>query len=558
MLVELRIRDYAVVEDLKLELSDGLNALTGETGAGKSIIVGALSLLLGERASSGVVRKGADRATVEAVFDVSDRPEIERELEESGFRLEDGLMILRREVASEGRNRAWVNGSPATAGIVGTLGSALVDLHGQHEHQTLLRPRDQRALLDAYAGAQDSAAKVAALYAARQTLTRDLEDREERLREIETRSDFLNFQLAEIDEAALRPAEDAELEAEAGRHEYAEELARGAGSIYEALYGADDSVADRIANALKVLEQLAGYDPELKQQLSELQEAAHAVSDVGQHVGDYAQGVDHDPHRLAEVRTRLDLIFRLKRKYGPELADVLAAAQAVRTELAELGDSDHDLELLRQRIAVTGRELEEEASRLSARRQKGAARLASAVCEILPELGLLSATFEVALRSHGETGSGGAESVEFLVSTNVGFDAMPLARIASGGELSRVMLALKSILADVDKVPVLVFDEIDAGIGGVVASAVAKKLADVAERHQVFVVTHLAQVASRARAHLLVEKEQDLTGTTTAVTRLEGEQRVQEIARMLGGDPESSTSREHARELLGARGLDVL
>jgi DNA repair protein RecN (Recombination protein N) len=339
MLVELRIRDYAVVEDLKLELSDGLNALTGETGAGKSIIVGALSLLLGERASSGVVRKGADRATVEAVFDVSDRPEIERELEESGFRLEDGLMILRREVASEGRNRAWVNGSPATAGIVGTLGSALVDLHGQHEHQTLLRPRDQRALLDAYAGAQDSAAKVAALYAARQTLTRDLEDREERLREIETRSDFLNFQLAEIDEAALRPAEDAELEAEAGRHEYAEELARGAGSIYEALYGADDSVADRIANALKVLEQLAGYDPELKQQLSELQEAAHAVSDVGQHVGDYAQGVDHDPHRLAEVRTRLDLIFRLKRKYGPELADVLAAAQAVRTELAELGDS---------------------------------------------------------------------------------------------------------------------------------------------------------------------------------------------------------------------------
>jgi DNA repair protein RecN (Recombination protein N) len=552
MLVELRIRDYAVVEDLTLELSHGLNALTGETGAGKSIIVGALSLLLGERASSGVVRKGADRATVEAVFDVSDRPEIEADLEESGFRLEDGLMILRREVAAEGRNRAWVNGSPATAGAVGSLGSALVDLHGQHEHQTLLRPRDQRALLDAYAGAEDSAAKVATLYGTQQTLRRELEDREERLREIETRSDFLHFQLSEIDKAALRPGEDAELEAEAGRHEHAEELARGAGAIYETLYGADDSVVDRIASTLKLLKQLASYDPELQEQLSELQDAAHAVSDVGQHVGDYAQGIDHDPQRLAEVRTRLDLIFRLKRKYGPELADVLAAAQAVRTELAELGDSDHDLELLRQRIEVTGRELEQEASRLSALRQKGAARLATAVSETLPDLGLVSATFEVALRAHGETGSGGGESVEFLVSTNVGFDTMPLARIASGGELSRVMLALKSILAEVDRVPVLVFDEIDAGIGGIVASAVAKKLADVSERHQVFVVTHLAQVASRASAHLLVKKAQDLIGTTTAVTLLEGEARVQEIARMLGGDPESSTSREHARELLGA------
>ena len=551
MLVELRIRDYAVVQDLTLELSDGLNALTGETGAGKSIIVGALSLLLGERASSGVVREGADRATVEAVFDISDRPEIEAQLEESGFRPEDGLMILRREVAAEGRNRAWVNGSPATAGIVGSLGSALVDLHGQHEHQTLLRPRDQRALLDAYVGAEDSAAKVAALYSTRQTLKRELEDREERLREIETRSDFLQFQLDEIDEAALRPGEDAELEGEAGRHEHAEELARGAGSIYETLYAADDSVADRIAAMLKLLEQLASFDPGLQAQVSQLQDAAHAVSDVGQHVGDYAQSIDHDPGRLAEVRARLDLIFGLKRKYGPELADVLAAAQSVRTELAELGDSDRDLELLRERIESTGRELEQEAARLSALRQKGSKRLAALVCETLPELGLVSATFEVSLRAHGETGSGGAESVEFLVSTNVGFDAMPLARIASGGELSRVMLALKSILAEVDRVPVLVFDEIDAGIGGVVASAVAKKLADIAKRHQVFVVTHLAQVASRAKGHFLVEKSQDLLGTTASVTLLQGEARVQEIARMLGGDPESATSREHARELLG-------
>ena len=302
---------------------------------------------------------------------------------------------------------------------------------------------------------------------------------------------------------------------------------------------------------LKLLEQLASFDPGLQAQVSELRDAAHAVSDVGRHVGDYAQGIDHDPRRLAEVRARLDVIFRLKRKYGPELADVLATAHGVRTELAELGDSDHDRELLRQRIQATEKELEQEAAHLSALRQKGVTQLAALVCETLPELGLVSATFEVALRAHGEMGSGGAESVEFLVSMNVGFDAMPLARIASGGELSRVMLALKSILAEVDRVPVLVFDEIDAGIGGVVASAVAKKLANIAERHQVFVVTHLPQVASRARGHLLVEKAQDLLGTTAAVTLLEGEARVHEIARMLGGDPESATSREHARELLG-------
>ena len=552
MLVELRIRDYAVVEDLTLELSAGLNALTGETGAGKSIIVGALSLLLGEPASSGVGRQGADRATVEAVFDVSDRPDIEAELEQYGFRQEDGLMILRREVAAEGRNRAWVNGSPATAGVVGSLGSSLVDLHGQHEHQTLLRPRDQRALLDAYAGAVEVAKNVARMYAGRQELKRDLDEREDRLRGIETRSDFLRFQLNEIDEAGLRPGEDAELGGEAGRHEHAEELAQGAASIHETLYGADDSVAGRIAAMLKLLEQLASYDTSLEDQVSELQDAAHAVSEVGRHVGDYAQGIDRDPRRLAEVRARLDMIFRLKRKYGPELADVLAAAHRVRTELVELDDSDHDLAMLRRDILVTGQELDQESARLSALRKKGAARLAHAVRDVLPDLGLVGASFEVALHGHDETGSGGSESVEFLVSPNPGFEAMPLARIASGGELSRVMLALKSILADVDDVPVLVFDEIDAGIGGIVATAVANKLADVAARHQVFVVTHLAQVASRASGHLLVEKSQNVLGTATTVTALTGERRVEEIARMLGGDPESTASREHARELLGA------
>ena len=552
MLVELRIRDYAVVDDLTLELGPGLNALTGETGAGKSIIVGALSLLLGERASSSVVRAGADRATVEAVFDVKDAPRLTLELEEHGFRPEDGLMILRREVAAEGRNRAWVNGSPATAGVVGTLGAALVDLHGQHEHQTLLRSADQRRILDAYSGSTSEASTVHALHVEVQVMRREIEDREERSREIESRADFLRFQLDEIDQAELLPGEDSALESESGRHEHAEDLARGASDGYHALYGSDDSVSDRIAVTQKILERLAEFDPGLREQLEALTGAALEVSEVGRRLGDYAESVDHDPQRLAQVRSRLDLIFRMKRKYGPELADVLETGQRVRTELGDLDDSDHDLDVMRHRLGGIEGELSAAAELLSAKRRAGADRLGSAIRETLPELGLPGADFEVSLRGHSEVGSGGAEGVEFLVAPNQGFAAQPLARIASGGELSRVMLALKSRLADVDRVPVLVFDEIDAGIGGVVASAVALKLAEVASRHQVFVVTHLAQVASRADTHLLVEKQHGADITSTSVRALGQEDRVEEIARMLGGDPDSATSRQHARELLGS------
>ncbi|HSH74315.1 MAG TPA: AAA family ATPase, partial [Longimicrobiales bacterium] len=281
MLVELRVRDYAVIEDLRLELGPGLNVLTGETGAGKSIIVGALSLLLGERASSGVVRRGASRATVEAVFDVEELPEVQRLVEEQGFRLDDGHLILRREVAAEGRNRAWVCGSPATASAVGALGAVLVDLHGQHEHQSLLRSSEQRAILDAFGGSVDAASRVAELHAELFGLRRALEEREARARDVESRSDFLRFQLAEIDGLRIAPGEDEALESEARRHEHAEELIQGAGGVHEILYAADDSVADRLAEARRALDRLAGFDPELRADVELLEEALHAVTEAG-------------------------------------------------------------------------------------------------------------------------------------------------------------------------------------------------------------------------------------------------------------------------------------
>ncbi|MDP2955905.1 MAG: DNA repair protein RecN [Longimicrobiales bacterium] len=553
MLVELRIRDYAVVEDLTLTLGPGLNVLTGETGAGKSILVGALSLLLGERASASVVRAGAERASVEAVFDVTGLAQVEARLEELGFRPEDGHVILRREVAAEGRNRAWVNGSPATAGVVGELGNALVDLHGQHEHQTLLRPGEQRGILDAFAGAEGAAGQVGEMYARVRALSEGLEERERRVREVESRADFLRFQLGEISDAGLSPGEDRELEAEARRHEHAEELVQGASGVHESLYAGEDAVADRLSEARALVQRLARFDAALEEVSGLLDDAYHAVNEAGRRMGDYAASVDHDPRRLEEVRARMDRIFRLKRKYGPELDDVLATGERVRTELRAVEDADHDLGELRRTLAAARGELEAAATALGALRRGGAGKLAAAVADVLPELGLPGAGFEVRVRPLDEVGPHGGEAVEFLVAPNPGFDAMPLARIASGGEMSRVMLALKSILAGVDRVPVLVFDEIDAGIGGVVATSVARKLAEVATRHQVFVVTHLPQLASRADAHLLVEKEFAGARTATRVRALTGEARVEEVARMLGGDPESATSRKHARELLGAR-----
>jgi len=557
MLVELHIRDYAVVDDLTLSLGPGLNALTGETGAGKSIIVGALSLLIGERASSDVVRAGAERASVEAVFDLEQLPAVRERAEELGFRLADGLLILRREVAAAGRNRAWVGGSPTTAGVVGELGSSLVDLHGQHEHQTLLRARDQRSILDAYGGSTALAKEDARRYRVLEGLRDQLEEREEKQRIVEAREDFLRFQLNEIDEVGLEPGEDDRLEVEIGRHENSEELARATQALNAELYSSEGAVTDRLAEAKNILSRLVGFDIALRSEVERVDEALHLVSDVARALGDYATAVEFDPGRLEEVRTRLDRIFRLKRKYGPELADVLETAQRVRTEIDAHDEAENDLAKIREEIGVAEAELLSEAAILSTKRGRAATELGIAVSEALPDLGLVGGRFEVELTVSDALSASGAESVEFVVSPNTGFNLMPLARIASGGELSRIMLALKAILASVDEVPVLVFDEIDSGVGGTVASSVAVKLARVAEAHQVFVVTHLPQVASRADAHLVVEKRVDMDITTTVVRQLNEDSRVCEIARMLGGDAESDASREHARELLASSSAPI-
>lgn len=557
MLTELRIRDYAVIEDLRVGLGPGLTVLTGETGAGKSIVVGALSLLLGERASHEVVRAGADRARVEAVFDVSGRPDLEGRLVDAGVDLEDGLLVLVREVAVEGRNRAWINGTQATAGLVGLVGRSLVDLHGQHEHQTLLRPEEQRGVLDGFAGALEVLVEVGGHHRELSALEAAMEAGEARRRELEARADFVRFQWEEIRGAAVDPDADALLGDELVRLEHGEELLVGARELADLLYSGDDALSGSLAAARDRLRQLERLDPALQGDVLLLEQAYHELVEVGRRLERYASSVELDPARLEEVRSRLDLLQRLRRKYGPGLEDVVAMGRALRQELDELEGAEEDRSALEARLEGARKDLQEVARRLSMLRIDAAGRLGAAVEAALPSLGMPGAVFQVMLEPLPRIGPSGGERVEFLASLNPGFEPRPLSRIASGGELSRVMLAVTSILAGVDRVPTLIFDEIDAGVGGAVAVGVAERIAEVSGHHQVLVISHLPQVASRAHTHLLVEKSAGDGLTAASLKVLEGEDRVRELARMLGGDPESMASQHHARELLerGAGGL---
>lgn len=552
MLRELRIRNFAVIDDLHLELRPGLNALTGETGAGKSIIVGALSLLLGERASAEDVRAGEDEAVVEAAFDVQGREAVLERCREAGVGVEEGWLVLRRRVRREGRNRAWINDSPATAGLIWELGSALVEMHGQHEHQRLTRPPAQRRILDAYAGAEETARAVRGLHGELEEVREEIERVERRAREARERADYLEFKAAEIEDAELEPGEEEELRAEARRLENSEDLMALAGTLHEAVYAGGRAVVDRLGELSRELEELVRLDPEAEELEQMLGSARAELEELGRRLGSYRDGVDHDPARLERIRSRLDEIFRLKEKYGRTVEEVVEAGREARRELEALESSEERVEELEAREDELAEDLEEAAAELSRARRDAAGRLEDEIEPLLEELGMEGGRFEVELEPRTPPGPHGAESVEFRVSLNPGFDPGPLSRVASGGELSRVMLALEAVLARADDVPSLVFDEIDAGVGGRVAHQVAAELAAVSDDHQVFVVTHLPQIAARADTHFRVEKRPVEGRAATHVEALEGDDRVSELARMLGGDPESEVSRDHAQELMEA------
>ncbi|MDX2193096.1 MAG: DNA repair protein RecN [Gemmatimonadales bacterium] len=547
MLVELRVRDLATIADVTLQLGPGLNVLTGETGAGKSMLVDALALLLGERADPGAVRPGASQAIVEGVFEVEGSA-LRRRVEEFGLDLDAGRLVLRRAVPVDGRSRAWANGSPTTAGVLAELGALLVDLHGQHETQSLLGADAQRDILDAFAQADGARRAVAEAHAAVQALRAEERTLADRRDEARRRADYLRHVVQEIGAAKPKPGEDERLAAEARRLGQATTLAEQARRI-ATLLEAERGALPALAQAERAIQQLAKLDPDVAA-WRELADAAYAqLAELARTAGAYADGIEDDPARLAEVERRRDVLDALLRKYGPALADVEATRASAVAELDLLDTADTDLRALATRRTAAEEALVAACAALGTLRREAGERLARAVNRLLPGLGLAGGRLGVELPPATEPGPRGAETVAFVVQLNAGLEPRPLAKVASGGELSRLMLALKVVLARHDRIGTLVFDEVDAGVGGEIGARLGEALAEVAAKRQVFAITHLPQIAAKADRHLVVAKRAKGGVATSDVTVVHGEDRVGELARMLG-DAEGAAARTLAQELL--------
>lgn len=552
MLTELRIRNLAVIEAVTLPVAPGFNVLSGETGAGKSIIVGALGLLLGERGSADVVRTGADRATVEGTFDAGGPPALAAALESRGIEAEDGVLVLRREVTAAGKSRAWINDTSVTSGALASVGRLLVNLHGQHESQALLQEDAQRDLLDAFAGAGEHAAAVRAAFTDLESVRTARADLERRRAEATKRADYLRHVASEIEAARLVPGEDERLDEEARRLAHAVELRNQVEQALAALENQDSGAIHAVGVARRSIATALRFDPSVEALSGAIDAALVSLEEVARDLAAYGEGLESDPGRLAELDRRREVIHRLTRKHGGSVEAALGVLREAKAELDVLDTADLDLRGLAEREQAARAALEAHAGRLTQARRAAAKRLGADVEALLPDLGLPGGKFQVVLAPLGEPGPAGAETVSFHVALNVGLDARPLARTASGGELSRLMLALKTILARLDDVPTLVFDEVDSGIGGTVALRVGEALRRLAGHHQVLVITHLAQVAARAHHHVVVAKGASGGVSTADISVVTEGDRVAEVARMLGGDADSDVSRAHASELLAS------
>ncbi len=552
MLRELRIRNFAVIETVMVSFGPGLNVLTGETGAGKSILIDAILLLRGGRAQTDVIRADAETATVEAVFDVVPRGAVAAALDEAGLALEDGQLVVRRELSRSGRHRAFVNDSPVTLTLLERLGDHLVEVHGQHEHQRLLEPARQLELLDRYADAEDQRERVAGLVAKYRAAHAEVERTRAAERDRARREDLLRFQLSELDGARLRPGEEVELRQERRRAQHAEKLLSALAEAAGLLQDEESAAAPRVHRAARLLQDAGRLDPAFAAPVEPLDAASAHIEDALARIRELRDAVAVEPGRLEVIDERLDILTRLKRKYGDSEEAMLRFRDEVAAELDRFSRHEEILAGQERTLAELHTELGETAAALSDRRWAAAERLGREAERELRALGMERAVFRLVLERAplDEVGPRGLDRVEFRLSANPGEEARPLARVASGGELSRTMLALKSVLAKADRVPTMIFDEVDAGIGGRVASVVAAKLVAAAAGRQVLCVTHLAPIAARAGHHLRVVKSVRAGRARVAADLLAGDARVEEIARMLAGDKLTETARRHARELL--------
>jgi DNA repair protein RecN (Recombination protein N) len=554
MLVELHIRDFALVDELAFELGAGFSVLTGETGAGKSIIVDALGTALGERTGTEVIRTGAEKCLVEAVFDVSDCPAVLSAAAEYGFEIEDNALIVSREIARSGRSQARVNGRPATAAALRSITSLLVDVHGQHEHQSLLLVSIHVDILDTWIGtkAADLRQQTEGLYSQLQAVRHEQDRLQTDERDRARLLDLYQFQLTEIESARLEEGEDESLAAERNRLANAEKLYSAASELHDALSGADGSAVDRLSAATRIADRIEALDPSMNTLAESLSAALINAQEAAAIVRGYIDEVEANPARLEQVDERLELIRVLKRKYGDTIGEVLTYATDLAGKLGDLSNADERSSVLSGQISELETQLAQVCAELTALRRHASGEFEKRVEAELADLAMEKTRFEVAIGS-AEPGPTGADAVEFLISPNPGEHVKPLARIASGGEMSRIMLALKTVMAR-SQVPTMIFDEIDSGIGGRTAQVLGDKLATLARKCQVMCVTHLPQVASKAQNHYSVSKTVHNDRTRVRLSMLSGEDRVGELARMLGADETSDTAAQHAREMLSLAG----
>ncbi len=546
MLLALRLKDFVIVDAAEIEFGRGFSVLSGETGAGKSILIDALGLALGARADASLVREGAIRADITASFDTD--PPLERWLAERELAGDEGLVLVRRIVESDGRSKAFVNGHAATATQLRELGERLVDVHGQHAAQSLLRGGGQRDLLDAFGGLQAQARAVGEAHASWREHAARLEAAEGDSRELELRRERLQWQVGELEALALGPGEWAQLNTEQKRLAHAAALLEGAAQAAAALGDDDEAIGARLGQVGTRLRPLAAIDPRLQAPLELLETATIHAQEAASALADYARDMDLDPQRLEAVETRIGAVFAAARKFrlAPEaIADELPAMQQ---ELARL-TADRDLDALRAEVARLRGRFETLARELSTGRRAAAAKLAAGVTRQIGRLGMAGGRLEIPIETASPSAAG-IDAIEYRVAGHAGGSARPLAKVASGGELSRIGLAIAVLAAQANPVPTLIFDEADAGVGGAVAEVIGELMRELGNDRQVLCVTHLPQVAAKAHQHLLVSKEATAGRTTSSIRTLGRADRVEEIARMLGGVEITATTRKHARELL--------
>jgi DNA repair protein RecN (Recombination protein N) len=553
MLASLRIRNLALVEDLEWTLAPGFTAITGETGSGKSIIIGALKLLLGERADKGLIRTGADACTVEAVFQIDDTAVLDARLEENGADpCQEGTLILKRTFTGAGANRQFINASPTTLAVLKSLGDLLVDLHGPHDHQSLLSNEKQLDLLDAYAGAGVAQAAYSAQYSALNGLIAEHAELSASEASLERELDLLRHQVNEIEAAALQPGEEAAALARYTVASNSRRLIEVSAAIIQRLSEADDALLSGLAEVQRSFRELEKLDPS---QAALAQSHANAVvelEEVVRSLQHYTDALETNPEQLALLEQRVSLFESLKRKYGPTLDDVIAFGNEAGARLHKIESRGEELARLDRAIAEGREKLAALGAKLTTIRAAAAPKLAASIQGQLRELGFKKSEFAITLRPAEKPASHGCESAEFLFAPNPGEPAKALKLIASSGEISRVMLAVKSSLAEQDSIPLLVFDEIDANVGGEIAHAVGAKMRSLGAAHQVLCITHLPQVAAAASAQFVVAKQYTGERTISLLTEVKGKPRVEEIARMLGGQSDSALA--HARTLLQATG----